>query len=338
MYGGSAGVAGSITPIYGQNYLVTGSYSPSPTVKMRTYLTLKDSVGSPIEGVPLKAYLEGTTTQKCSGTTDTNGLVTCDVEASDLLNLDIYATGGGPKSAELTVNFLQSFDTVVDLYLAASGDRKIAELGSFNVSLKDYSGSSVSGGTLIVKDQIGNTICAAPTSNGDAYCRVVGAFYPSSGKNTPKYDLSVDTNGAYQTDPIFFNDYAARNDTIYVGGARKYLPQLNIIVASVLPVEIRFFPPAQGTNFVFEDSVLSGFSFSGDVTLKKYSASGTESCAYTPSGTGFSISSSSCSFLGDIANPGDWFELKYNAGTPLIPSSTTQSYICPAGTITYLST
>lgn len=337
---GTAGTAGGIAVTYGQFYSGSGSYSP----KMRITLTLKDGAGAALSGVPLTVYQEGTNTTKCSGSTGAGtGMLTCDIQTANATNLDIYATGGGPKSAKLTVQFFNASNNTVDTYIGASGDRRLTDLRQFALNLKDYSGAGVDGGKLTVKDASGNTVCTASTIkystlDGDAYCRVAGYSYPSSGKSTLKYDLSLDTNGAYQNDPVTFNNYVARDAAINVGGAHKYLPKhTSLLFVDKTPIEIRYFPSATSQDFIFNDSIPAGFSFSGNILITKHTSGGAQSCSYAPSGTAFSIGSGQCPMLSASTTPGSWFELMYNTTTPSVPPNTTQGYTIPAGYISYLS-
>jgi len=312
---------------------------------MRFSLVLANASSSPIAGIPLKLYQNGTNaTAQCSGTTDAGGLLTCSINTSSPVNLDLYATGGGPKDAKLTVMFFNASNNTVDTYLGASGDRKIAELRLFAANIKDFSGAGVDGGRLTVMDQNGNTVCDSlsikqnSTVNGDAYCRVIGTAYPAVGKRTLKYGLSVDTNGAYQDIPVAFNGYVARDDMIYINGAHKYLPGHTAIqFIEKTPIEIRYFPSSASQDFIFNDSIPSGFSFSGAVLLTKHTSGGSQSCSYSPSGTEFSIGSAQCSMLSSSISPGGWFELAYNTTAPSVPPNTTVGYSIPSGIISYLS-
>jgi len=337
---GSAGTSGSTAVTYGQFYSGSGAYSP----KMRITLTLKDDTGTPIAGVPLALYQEGTSTSKCSGSTGAGtGMLICDIQTASPTNLDINATGGGPKSAKLTIQYFNASNNTVDTYLSASGSRRLADLRLFAVNLKDYSGAGVDGGKLAVKDASGNTVCTSSTikyntSNGDAYCRVVGASYPSAGKSTSLYNLSLDTSSAYQNDPVTFNEYVARDAVISIGGAHKYLPKHTpMLFTDKTPVEIRYFPSATSQDFIFNDSIPAGLSFYGAISITKHTSSGAQFCSYSPSGTTFSISSAQCAMLSSSTTPGGWFELSYKVNGPTVPPNTTQSYTLPAGYISYLS-
>ena len=305
-------------------------------VPITVNLTLLDSSSTPISGVKLKV---NNTNNNYESTTDADGKVSFEVSLLDdyeIWNLDVTTPQSGTLRIE-TSSAQTSSDQTIPVYI--SGTRKIVDLGRFRINLLDFGGSAVAGGTLTVKNQAGSSICTDLTdSSGNAICLAASASYPSAGKDTLYYDLSVDTNGAYEDDPVFFNDYVPRDDIIYVGGVHKYLPKhTSLITVEKTPIEIRYFPSELSSDFIFNDTIPSGFTFSGDVSITKHTSSGSESCSYTPSGTKFSISSSQCSMLSANIETKEWLELAYNTTAPVVPASSTQSYTIPAGTISYLS-